>query len=405
MKRLAFLQKPLFQLMQGSFWGGLIAFLGSQGVAYLYGPSIYGQYAVALAFISTLGVIPSLKLELAGFKQEREGLPFPLRNVLQTIAIVSLPLLVLLWWLPFGALKSSWNYLASLKGFLLAGVVLFSLNQLAQFYLLHGKRFSAIRFYRILVPVVIYGIALCLGWWHNAAHWLYAAWIVGWVAGALFVLVLYAPKRKSYSSVWLKDFWQANLPLIRFELPSSLLMLLANYLPLFLVSLYFGWQEAGMLALGLRLTDLLIQYYSQNAQQVILGTQESVKSPWSIGKLIWKESAITFLFFTCLLLGFAVAQYEHWLPAAWQNLFEVLMTLIGWKWGQALYTPISAWLIQHQKNQWGLLMTGALLVVPVLSIAIFPQQFFSFLWSLSGGYFFVYLLGVILISQLAKKTA
>lgn len=251
------LLKQLFSVFTGTALAQIIPILGSLIIARLYSPQDFGLFATWLSIATILSIFISLRYELAlGLSEDginRQSALFAISIVCIVVSIIAFLLLGFIYLLPIKN-RIPFNHFSLIL--LIPTALFIATNQAWQSAMAVDGTFKKLNYSRIFQAACITIFQILFGIKFARYDYLCFGLFLGSLLSQILMMILTPcyTKNDSINLLWqsgkkfLKQY--KNFPLI--SLPSDTLNTLSTQLPTILVSMLFGAEKAGFLALTLR---------------------------------------------------------------------------------------------------------------------------------------------------------
>lgn len=402
--------KNISSVFSGTLAAQLIIIVGSIFIARIFSPSEFGKFSAWLAIVSFSSVIITLRFEavLAIVEEGMDRLKavFFVFLISITISIVLFASLVL-------AKNSPWIDIYFSKSILLiltiAPAALFlALNQVCQMWAAAEGMYKNLIIMRLVHAVTIIGMQISLGLKYPYAASLAVGFTIAGVIG-LGIAITIMPKFidvKFYNFQNLKSFFKRYRKFPIFALPADSINSAVAQLPVLIISLRFGSEVAGYLALTMRVLgaplgligkavlDVFKRHAVQNIQQ-----EGNCRDLYLSTFSVLAFSSLLFVVATILLADeiFRVAFGSEWVVSGKMAIWLLPMFALG-----MIASPLSYLSYLVEKQHIDLLWQSGLAIVVLLNLNSF-STYESTLIAHSIGYGLMYLIYIFISYNLSKR--
>ena len=291
-----------------------VTVLASPVTSRLFDPQAFGMAALFTSAASVIGMVATLRYEMALVLPKKEEDAVALFGVCGIVLfLMSLATFVFVFF--FGSHLLSWAKAEELNPYLLffpAYVFLLGLERLIQFWNTRHKRFELVAKSRILTTVPTAAAEICggLAGFTTAGNLVILRTVSLIVAPFCMLWKLFSNELATLVRMWPKGgFWRVSRRYRKFPLFDSWAAFLNSIswnIPLILMPAFFGPSEAGLFAKALFLLYLPVLLIGQSVGQVLLqSAAEKRKNRYELQELIQGlfHRMITFAILPLTLIG------------------------------------------------------------------------------------------------------
>lgn len=393
----------------GTLAAQLIPIIGSIFIARIFTPSEFGKFSAWLAMVSFLSVIITLRFE-AVLAIVEEGID-RLKAVFFVFLISIATSVVLFIGVVLGRNFSWINiYFPDSMVLLLtiAPAALFlALNQVCQMWAAAEGLYKKLITMRLVQAATLIGVQISLGLKYPCATSLAIAFAIAGVIG-LGVSINLMPKFiniQFYSFPKLKSFWARYHKFPVFALPADSINTAVAQLPVLIVTLRFGSEVAGYLALTMRVLGAPLGLIGKAVLDVF--KRHAVKNIQKAGDCrelylstfaVLAFASLIFVVATIFLAEdiFRVAFGSEWIVSGEMAIWLLPMFALG-----MIASPLSYLAYLVEKQHIDLFWQSGLMIVALINLNYF-SSYESTLIAHSVGYGFMYIIYIFISFKLSK---
>jgi len=316
----------------------------------IYGPEIFGEYALFMSIVTILSIFSTGKYEAAIMlpKTNKEiSSLFYLSFVLNVCITILFSFLFL-------ALKdeiASVFGINELKNYLLLIPLFILLNgswQTLNFYYVRKKKYFIINTYNIVQSAISNGLKLFLGVKDFIIGGLITGQLVGQISAIISNLIAGKKILKTLENVDRKHIIKvakkyANFP--KFELPHQLLNIMASNMPVLLLSFFFENEKIGLFSFALTIGSVPVFLFAKSIHQTLFRkVSEQVRNGKKIKKNIstfCKFCVVTLLPFFLLFVFISEFVFGSLFGTEWADSGLYFKLLLPWLFMIVLTNPLS----------------------------------------------------------------
>lgn len=247
--------KNVTSVLTGTAMAQAIPILGSLAIARLYSVDDFGIYSAWLGVVLILSVISTGRFEASIAVQslgKNQFLAFQATNFF----IVAMGILLSCLLIVFTQIGFSWLSIFELKFLLLlipTGMVM-AFSQTQQSLLAASGQYKLLSVFRVIQALLIVVPQILIGYWFKSPVYLATAHFVG-VLITILMVKYFSPDLKLftfYNKDLLLSFYKRYKKFIIYSLPADFMNSLSAQLPVIVVTVNFGSETGGILALTMR---------------------------------------------------------------------------------------------------------------------------------------------------------
>ena len=332
-------------LVLGGLFAQVINFISLPFLSRLYAPEAFGELGTYMGVVAFLVVISSLRYDLAlnipkkGYEVEYL---FIISHLINIAFFLGAFLAVIIWWGQkevFGGFQMIWAMLPLSVLFLGASKIFDSWNT-------REKRFLNISLAQINQVVFVVGFQFAIYYYADVSNGLVVGAVCGAVMAVLTQVFLYwragynpFARRLSFSRTRSIAVKYSGFP--RYSAPQAAVSSLGHYLPIFMLSYFYGAKVAGFYLIADKVVRVPVYIFTIAFRRYFIQKISTLTEESLVGLYLRRSSlyilmlvvpgAIIFFFVAAKLFG--VVFGEQWVEsgkyAAWLSLWGAAMLLVG----------------------------------------------------------------------------
>lgn len=389
--------RNVLKLFSSTVAAGIINAIALWGIQQLYPPGVYGDFQLILSVVIILGMIASLKYELAIVLPEEAAdkdnlvvISFLLLFLFTAFSAIIIAIFgeQALGWITPSRNAADYQHLKAYLFLIPLGVFFTGLLQVCRYILIRHKAFGELAKNKVYQVSAQHSVALGWGFYRTSFEGIFSGYIVGTMITAWLVL-----KKRFFT---LQHFSKANIrKLLRiykkfpiYNTPSVFLNNFSMYLPIFMVSSFFDKTLLGIYAIANQYAVMPINLVGTSVSQVYYQAaaelyNKDAKSLMGIYLQTIKKVALIGLAPILAIAIFAPGLSKIFFTAEWADVGIYMQILSLGIYFRFLNIPIGTTFSIINKQEIALYLIIFSLTIRYGAMYLFRHDIIEMLWGLS----------------------